>query len=70
MKKVVFLGAILLALISCSLGDDNAPNYHFEIIPIENVDIPEEFTLGETYPITVYYYKPSSCYIFNDFYWF
>ena len=69
MKKLIFLGALLLSLFSCSLGDDSSPNYHFEILPIESVDIPEEFTLGETYPITVYYYKPSSCYVFNDFYY-
>ena len=33
------------------------------------MDIPNEFNLGETYPITVSYYKPSSCYQFNDFYY-
>jgi hypothetical protein len=69
MKKLIAYCVLLLALASCSLGDDNAPNYHFEILPIESVDIPDEFTLGETYPITVSYYKPSSCYVFNDFYY-
>lgn len=69
MKKFVVFCALMLSLISCSLGDDSSPSYRFEILPIESVDIPEEFTLGETYPITVYYNKPSSCYIFNDFYY-
>lgn len=69
MKKFIVFCVIALSLISCSLSDDSSSNYRFDILPIESVDIPEEFTLGDTYPITVYYYKPSSCYVFNDFYY-
>lgn len=69
MKKLIVYCALLFTIMSCSLGDDNAPNFHFEILPIESVDIPDEFTLGETYPITVSYFRPSSCYAFNDFYY-
>ena len=68
MKKLIFYCAFLCILTSCSLSEDD-PKYHFEILPIESVEIPNEFTLGETYPITVSYYKPSSCYAFNDFYY-
>ncbi|NBU80471.1 MAG: hypothetical protein EBS55_02330 [Flavobacteriaceae bacterium] len=38
-------------------------------MPIESVDIPSEFTLGETYPITVHYTAPTSCYYFSSFYY-
>jgi hypothetical protein len=69
MKKWIVYCALLCLFASCTLGDDGTPNYHFEILPIESVDIPDEFTLGETYPITVSYNKPSSCYVFNDFYY-
>ena len=36
---------------------------------IDSVDIPAEFTLGETYPITIHYTAPTSCYLFNYFYY-
>jgi len=69
MKKLIVFFVLLGTLVSCSLDDDNSVNYHFEILPIESVEIPDQFTLGETYPITVHYIKPSSCYVFNDFYY-
>lgn len=59
---------LALILASCSVNDDS-PNYSFDILPVESVDIPETFTLGETYPITVSYYQPSSCYSFSEFYY-
>lgn len=54
---------------SCSLNNDDSNDFYYEILPIESVDIPTEFTLGETYEITVSYLRPSGCYIFNDFYY-
>lgn len=53
--------------LSCSV-DDNA-DYVFEILPVESVDIPDEFTLGEVYPITVRYLRPTDCHAFNNFYY-
>jgi len=69
MNKLIVYCALLCILMSCSLSGDDEPNYHFEVLPIESVEIPDTFTLGETYPITVSYFKPSSCYTFNDFYY-
>jgi len=68
MKKLLYLSVFMLTLFSCSI-DDDGPNYTFEILPIESVSMPSEFVLGETYEITVSYFKPSSCYVFNDFYY-
>ncbi|MCF8274517.1 MAG: hypothetical protein K9I95_11865 [Flavobacteriaceae bacterium] len=67
MKKL-FLSSLFLILFACSL-DDNSVNYNLEILPIESVDIPDSFTLGETYPITVSYFKPSACHTFREFYY-
>ena len=68
--KRIFLFFMALALFtSCSVGNDNYNNYTLEILPVESVDIPQEFTLGEVYPITVSYYRPSTCYLFRDFYY-
>lgn len=67
MKKIVSLFALLLILNSCSPGDDT--QYSYRLIPIESIDIPAEFTLGETYPITVHYTVPTSCYHFSSLYY-
>ncbi|WP_406685373.1 hypothetical protein N1F78_06520 [Seonamhaeicola sp. MEBiC1930] len=68
MKRVIILCLTLMAFFSCSVNDDGA-NYSFEILPVESVEIPSEFVLGETYPITISYFTPSTCYAFNDFYY-
>lgn len=68
MKKLVALSLALFLFASCSIDDDST-NYSFEILPIESVDIPDEFTLGEVYPITVSYFRPSTCHSFKEFYY-
>ncbi|WP_034042260.1 hypothetical protein [Wocania ichthyoenteri] len=68
MKKLVALSLALFLFASCSIDDDST-NYSFEILPIESVDIPNEFTLGEVYPITVSYFRPSTCHSFKEFYY-
>ncbi|MFC4722938.1 hypothetical protein ACFO5O_11435 [Geojedonia litorea] len=69
MKRIFALCVLFISLVSCSLSDDNSNNFHFEILPVESVVMPEQFTLGETYEIKVSYLRPSSCHIFNDFYY-
>jgi len=69
MKKLLALSLVLIFMSACSVNDDNNPNYNFEILPVASVDIPSEFTLGETYPIKVTYLKPTSCYYFKEFYY-
>ena len=66
-KKIISLLALFFILNSCSSGDDT--QYSFKLMPIESVDIPAEFTLGETYPITVHYTVPTSCYYFSSLYY-
>ena len=66
-KKIIPLLALFFILISCSPSDDT--QYSFKLMPIESVDIPAEFTLGETYPITVHYTVPTSCYYFSSLYY-
>ena len=68
MKNLLALSFVLLFFVSCSV-DDDSQNYSFEVLPVESVDIPTEFTLGETYPIKVKYLKPSTCHVFKEFYY-
>ncbi|MCF6129727.1 hypothetical protein L1S35_08580 [Flavobacterium sp. AS60] len=67
MKNVISLLVLFFILNSCSPGDDT--QYSYRLIPIESVEIPTEFTLGETYPITVHYTLPTSCYHFSSLYY-
>lgn len=73
MKRLIILSLTLILFASCSIKDDginyNDANYSLDILPIESVDMPDAFTLGETYPITVSYLKPSTCYSFKEFYY-
>lgn len=68
MKKLLVLCLTLVLLASCSVEDDGT-NFSFEVLPVESVDIPDEFELGEIYPITVSYLRPSSCHAFKEFYY-
>ena len=67
MRKIIVYLSLILAF-SCSLNDD-AQDYHFEILPVESVIIPNEFVLGEVYEITLTYIRPSNCHAFNDIYY-
>ncbi|MCB0444489.1 MAG: hypothetical protein R2812_10695 [Gelidibacter sp.] len=69
MKRLILVCVLALSFISCSVNNDDTNDFYYEILPIDSVDIPSEFTLGQTYQITVSYYKPSGCYVFNDFYY-
>ena len=67
MKKLVSLFALLFIFNACS--PDEVSDYNLELMPIVSVDMPTEFTLGQTYPITVHYSRPTSCHYFNNLYY-
>lgn len=67
-KKIVAFLALILIFNSCST-DTHGDNYTLKLMPIESVEIPTEFTLGQTYPITVHYSKPTTCHYFNNLYY-
>lgn len=69
MKQLFLLSILAVSLISCSIDDDSTGEFYTEILPIESVEIPTEFTLGETYEISVSYLRPSGCHNFYDFYY-
>jgi len=67
MKRLIIITLSLILFASCSSDDDL--EYSIEILPIESVNIPESFTLGEIYPITVSYLRPTTCHSFKEFYY-
>ncbi len=64
MKKVFFVFFILLLTVSCS--DDDYSSYHYELLPVEEAIVPDEFVHGQIYFITVKYILPDECYVYND----
>jgi len=64
MKKIFFAIFILLLTVSCS--DDDSANYHYELLPVEDAIVPDEFVHGQVYFITVKYIRPTECYVYND----
>jgi hypothetical protein len=67
MKKTLLLFISLTTLLSCDIGGDDEPNFSLEVLPIQSVDVPDQFVLGETHPISITYIRPSGCYEFNSF---
>lgn len=66
MKKIAVFCLFIFTL-ACSV--DDGVSYNLDILPVESVDIPETFQLGETYPITISFFRPSTCYSFKEFYY-
>ncbi len=65
--KIVALFIFTICLSSCLNDDDAGINFSYELVPIEEVSIPDQFIRGETYEITVSYFRPSDCHSFSGF---
>lgn len=68
MKKILSLLSLFLVLISCSTESDG-PKIHYELIPIQNVTMPDIFYIGEQNEILIEYKKPTTCHGFDGFYY-
>ncbi|WP_460220483.1 hypothetical protein [Psychroserpens sp. MEBiC05023] len=68
MKKIFLLSFLMFSLFSCSV-EDSAPNFYFEVLPIENVDIDESFQFGTIHEIKLQYFRPTGCHVFNNFFY-
>ncbi len=68
MKRILIITMLVLStcFTSC-LSDDDGVRFSYERVPVEQVDIPDEFKRGETFKITVSYYRPTDCHSFNGF---
>lgn len=69
MKRILALVSVLFLFNACSLNDDDGIKFHYELLPIESVVIPDSFEIGETYPITIKYFRPTTCHAFDGFYY-
>ncbi len=67
MKKLVLLLMIALAVISCDLSADEPTEY--VIAPIQEVTMPERYSVDSISEIRIRYQRPSTCHFFNGFYY-
>lgn len=63
-KRNFFVIFAIVIFISCS--DNDGSTYHYELLPIEDAIVPEEFEYGKIYVISVKYIQPDDCYIYNE----
>ena len=68
MKKIVAFLSLFLIAISCSVDDDQ-PNVHYELVPVESVNLEDTLTVGLVNNIEINYKKPSTCHGFDGFYY-
>jgi hypothetical protein len=66
MKKLILLVSIFFALNSCTVGSDS--DREFILLPIEQVEMPLNYSVGNISIIKIKYKRPTDCHIFNGFY--
>ncbi|MCA0131347.1 hypothetical protein [Winogradskyella alexanderae] len=68
MKKLGLIVVLLFPFLwSCSIEDENEQGFYLEVLPVDSVEMPDEFIYGETYNILLTYTRPTFCYEFNNF---
>ncbi len=64
MKKALTIILSLILLGSCSLEDDGESIMQ-NLAPVQSVDLPDSFELGQTYNIEITYRRPTSCHTYS-----
>jgi len=63
-NRVFFVIFSFIIFVSCS--NDDGPTYHYELLAVEDVDLPDEFEYGKVYNVSLKYILPDDCYISSD----
>ncbi|MDN3491642.1 hypothetical protein [Winogradskyella bathintestinalis] len=70
MKKYALLTILFLTILtSCSVDDGDSTYISTETLPIESVELPEQFAFNETYEILITYNRPTACHRFYNFFY-
>lgn len=69
MKKLLFFGFVSVVFWSCGIDDGPREDFHFEILPIESVSLPDFLIANDFNRITYTYFAPSTCHSFNNLYY-
>ena len=67
MKRIVFLILIAFTINSCSLNDE--PDRDMVLLPVEEVIMPDNYSVGNISSIRIKYKRPTQCHIFDGFYY-
>ncbi|WP_313806095.1 hypothetical protein [Flavobacterium sp.] len=69
MKNLFYiLIGLVFTLSSCSL-DDGKEDVSYELLPVNQVVMPESFKANKENPIEIKFIRPTSCHAFNSFYY-
>lgn len=68
LKILITISLTIVLFFSCTT-DDNNTNYHFELLKVDSVVLPDTLVLGQTHTLKVTYHRPTSCHGFNNFYY-
>jgi len=68
MKYIFVLVSIMLCAAGCT-PDTRTDDYRSVLLPIETVDLPAKFKVDSISVITIHYKKPTTCHLFNGFYY-
>lgn len=60
---------VILVMFVAACTPEKGIESHFEVLPVESFEVPAEFILGETYEITIRFYRPSTCHFFSGIFW-
>lgn len=68
MKKLLLLLVLVTFGIfsSCSPEGSDNPEFTLELVPVQDVVMPEFFERGKTYDLTLFYTMPSDCHYLNN----
>ncbi|RZK08826.1 MAG: hypothetical protein EOO46_13970 [Flavobacterium sp.] len=69
MKKIALLLLAMIFVSSCSLEEDNAPSFYYEVLPVESFRVPESVNIGQDYEIFMTYKNPSNCHVYEGCYY-
>jgi hypothetical protein len=69
MKKLIALFSVFFIIVSCSYEDKNDTSIHFELLPIESVQLPTDFYVDTENEIIINFLRPTSCHGFDGFYY-
>ena len=68
MKSFFVCLVLVFSFISCSI-DDGTTDFKIETLPIKSAIVPDSFTFGRQYTISVTYELPSSCHAFYELFY-
>jgi hypothetical protein len=70
MRQLVLFFLVIVGFYGCSTGEDDNQKFHLEMLPVLSAEFPSEFKKNVTYDIPIKFVRPSTCHLFNGFYYY